>query len=353
MYCVILYHVIRMNNKEVNEFPYEKYYSYCYEKDKDKEEHTMITTWNVNLNNGGDVINSNNNNSNNETACNSWIDFEDWPTNDMNNSSINTKCQYYRKYPLYLPNNFHIKQEFTTSSFYTNINDDNNDDQRNNNTLRNSYFKLSSSSSSITTSPQLLFKSMSSLFRSEYFINKISSIKKSKSSSTSFDFNADFIPFQRQINTIALYKEPLIDKYPKLKCVICNKQHYPIQCPRRQTLLPKTKCSICNKQSFHFEEECLSNNSLYENNTNTNNDMKWCFKCGNFGHLYCNVQYPNEKAFFYEYEHINSDDESSTNNNNKHKRNNNYHNTDVLVNVKESLLMNDNNFFDSADNIII
>ena len=42
MYCVILYHVIRMNNKEVNEFPYEKYYSYCYEKDKDKEEHTMI-----------------------------------------------------------------------------------------------------------------------------------------------------------------------------------------------------------------------------------------------------------------------------------------------------------------------
>lgn len=351
MYCVILYHVIRMNNKEVNEFPYEKYYSYCYEKDKDKEEHTMITTWNVNLNNGGDVINSNNNNSNNETACNSWIDFEDWPTNDMNNSSINTKCQYYRKYPLYLPNNFHIKQEFTTSSFYTNINDD---DQRNNNTLRNSYFKLSSSSSSsITTSPQLLFKSMSSLFKSEYFINKISSIKKSKSSSTSFDFNADFIPFQRQINTIALYKEPLIDKYPKLKCVICNKQHYPIQCPRRQTLLPKTKCSICNKQSFHFEEECLSNNSLYENNTNINNDMKWCFKCGKFGHLYCNVQYPNEKAFFYEYEHINSDDESSTNNNNKHKRNNNYHNTDVLVNVKESLLMNDNNFFDSADNIII
>jgi hypothetical protein len=82
--------------------------------------------------------------------------------------------------------------------------------------------------------------------------------------------------------------------------------------------------------------------------------MKWCFKCGKFGHLYCNVQYPNEKAFFYEYEHINSDDESSTKTStNKHKRNNNYHNTDVLVNVKESLLMNDNNFFDSADNIII
>ena len=346
--CVILYHVIRMSNKEVNEFPYEKYYSYCYEKDKDKEEHTVISTWNVNLNNNN-IINSNNNNSNNETACNSWIDFEDWPTNDMNNNS--TKCQYYRKYPLYLPNNFHIKQEFTTSSFYTNTNDD--DAHRNINTLRNSYYKFSSSSS-ITTTPQLKFKSMSSLFRSEYFINKISSIKKSKSSSTSFDFNADFIPFQRQINTITLYKEPLIDKYPKLKCVICNKQHYPIQCPRRQTLLPKTKCSICNKQSFHFEEECLSNNSLYENNTNTNNDMKWCFKCGKFGHLYCNVQYPNEKAYFYEYEHINSDDESNTNTStNKHKRNNNYHNSDVLINVKESLLMNDNNFFDSADNIVI
>lgn len=349
MYCVILYHVIRMNNKEVNEFPYEKHHGYCYEKEKDKEEHTMITTWNVNLNNN-DIINSNNNNSNNETACNSWIDFEDWPTNDMNNNS--TKCQYYRKYPLYLPINFHIKQEFSTSSFYTNANDDNNDDQRKTNTLRNSYFKLSSSS--ITTTPQLKFKSMSSLFRSEYFINKISSIKKSKSSSTSFDFNADFIPFQRQINTVNLYKEPLIDKYPKLQCVICNKQHYPIQCPRRQTLLPKTKCNICNKQSFHFEEECLSNNSLYENNTNINNDMKWCFKCGKFGHLYCNVQYPNEKAYFYEYEHINSDDESNTNTStNKHKRNNNYHNPDVLVNVKESLLMNDNNFFDSADNIII
>ena len=82
--------------------------------------------------------------------------------------------------------------------------------------------------------------------------------------------------------------------------------------------------------------------------------MKWCFKCGKFGHLYCNVQYPNEKAYFYEYEHINSDDESNTNTStNKHKRNNNYHNPDVLVNVKESLLMNDNNFFDSADNIVI
>ena len=27
-----------MSDKEVNEFPYEKYYSYCYEKEKDKEE---------------------------------------------------------------------------------------------------------------------------------------------------------------------------------------------------------------------------------------------------------------------------------------------------------------------------
>lgn len=343
-----------MSDKELNEFPYAQCYNYCYDKDKDKEEQTLITTWNVNLNNINN-INSNNNNSNNETACNSWIDFDDWPTNDIiNNNNIitNTKCEYYCRYPLYLPINFHIKQEFTTSSFYIHTNDNDDDNQRCTNTLRNLYVKLSSSTTA--TTKQVLFKSMSSLFMSEYFISKISSIKKTKSSFTSFDFNADFIPFQRHINTITLYKEPLIDKYPKLKCVICNKQHYPIQCPRRHTMLPTVKCSTCNKQAYHFEEECLSNHSLYESN-NTNNEMKWCFKCGKFGHLYCNAQHQNEKAFFYEYENITSDDESNSNNNNTNKRklNNNYHNPDVLVNVKESLLMNDNNFFDSADNIVI
>ena len=74
--------------------------------------------------------------------------------------------------------------------------------------------------------------------------------------------------------------------------------------------------------------------------------------------MYCNVQYTHEKAFFYEYEHINSDDESNSNSNSngkggKRKANNNYHNPDVLVNVKESLLIHDANFFDSADNIVI
>ena len=191
MYCVILYHVIRMNNKEVNEFPYEKYYSYCYEKDKDKEEHTMITTWNVNLNNN-DIINSNNNNSNNETACNSWIDFEDWPTNDMNNSSINTKCQYYRKYPLYLPINFHIKQEFSTSSFYTNANDDNNGDQRKTNTLRNSYFKLSSHH----TPSNIRFLFLTSSTSSHYF----------PSSSTFFYYHSySFIYFILNTYTSLIY----------------------------------------------------------------------------------------------------------------------------------------------------
>lgn len=347
-----------MGDKEVNEFPYSQYYNYCY--DRDKEEQTLTTTWSVNLNNNNNI---NSNNSNNETSCNSWVDFDDWPTNDTNNNTTNSKCQYYCKYPLYLPINFHIKQEFTTSSFYirattdNNTNDDNHDDnQRSANTLRSLHLQ-SNKRAPLSSSPPLLFKSISSLFASEYFISKISSIKQSKASFTSFDFNADFIPFQRHINTVTLYKEPLIDKYPKLNCVICHKQHYPIQCPRRQTLLPKVKCSICNKQAFHFEEECLSNHSLYEGHS-TNDEMKWCFKCGKFGHLYCNVQYTHEKAFFYEYEHINSDDESNSNSNSngkggKRKANNNYHNPDVLVNVKESLLIHDANFFDSADNIVI
>ena len=46
-----------MSDKELNEFPYAQCYNYCYDKDKDKEEQTLITTWNVNLNNNN-IINS-------------------------------------------------------------------------------------------------------------------------------------------------------------------------------------------------------------------------------------------------------------------------------------------------------
>lgn len=182
--------------------------------------------------------------------------------------------------------------------------------------------------------------SITELEEDEHFQSELKKVKemnkkikpKISSSSDKIKFYKEY-PFPKK--TFQLYNEYLTTP----PCSYCQQKHSLEQCEVYSKI--DKKCILCNS-NLHNASECLLNDA------SSQKAIKFCFKCGKFGHLYC-LSLPIKEHIFLG----NSIDPENSDIDRSSIELHTFHNSALLTDAKPSVLIHNKNFYDSDDDFII
>lgn len=258
-----------------------------------------------------------------------------WGSSDFNKSQDEEKPEetpfiYFINYPIQIPVGYKIVKN---KNFFENK-------ENLKNSLKQEYFQYKQK---IFTdiNPNNENETCVNSLQNKNLVKKLDEIKqKNKLIRPTITFTENFIPFVQRIKN----EKPPNDIKTN-KCSFCGENHLLFACNEYKKKIGQLNCTLCH-QNKHTQNECL----LKKDENKESN--KWCFKCGKLGHLYCLSEEAKSKTYYFE------DD----NNNNNYKEDDEcdmqinittFHNALTLVGAEKSKLIQDKNFYDSDDDIVI
>lgn len=256
-----------------------------------------------------------------------------WGSSDFNKSQEEEKIEetpfmYFINYPIQIPVGYKIVKN---KNFFENK-------ENFKNSLKQEYLQYNRKNFTDIKSNTENENCLNSL-RNKNLVKKLDEIKqKNKLIRPTISFTENFIPF---VQRIKIEKPP--NDINTNKCNFCGENHLLFECNEYTNKIEQLKCNLCH-QNKHTQNECL----LKKDENRESN--KWCFKCGKLGHLYCLSEEAKTKTYYFEDDNnLNIEDDECDMQINITT----FHNALTLVGAEKSKLIQDKNFYDSDDDIII